>query len=98
MSLAEDIGAAFEAAAGFADDGETLTGVVPIEPAAGARVYLCSYEREEERRWLALDTVGRPLTDRRLVREAVGVAALVEFADESAGGGDVGELRARLSE
>ena len=33
-----------------------------------------------------------------LVRDAVSIAAMCELAEESAGGGDLGELRARLVE
>ena len=98
MALEDDVGAAFEAAEGFAEDGEIVTGVLPTEPGVGARVYLCSFELADERRWLALDGARRPIDDRKLVREAVSIAALCELAEESAGGGDVGELRARLVE
>jgi hypothetical protein len=98
MGLEKEIATASEAAASFAADGESLTGVVPAEPAPGARVYLCSYERSGERRWLLLDASGRPVEDGRILREAVSIAALVELAEESAGGGDVGALRARLAE
>ena len=98
MGLEDEIAAASEAAASFAADGESLTGVVPAEPAARARVYLCSYEEGDERSWLLLDASGRPVGDERLVREAVSIAALVELAEESAGGGDIAALRARLAE
>jgi hypothetical protein len=98
MTLEDEIAAALEAARAFRDDGEEVTGVVAAEPGAGARVYLCAYERSEERRWLALDGAGRPVTDRVLLRDAVSISALVELAEESAGGGDVGALRARLVE
>jgi hypothetical protein len=61
-------------------------------------VYLCAYEGGGERTWLALDAAGEPVADRTLVRDAVAIAALVELAEESAGGGDVGALRAQLVE
>ena len=51
-----------------------------------------------ERSWLALDAGGAPIADRVLVRDAVAIAAMCELAEESAGGGDLGELRARLVE
>ena len=98
MTLEEEIAAVRAAAAGFAGAGEELVGVVPVEPDAGRRVYLCAYTRGERHEWLALDTAGVPISDRRLVRDAVSIAALCELAEESAGGGDVGELRARLFE
>ena len=98
MTLEEEIRAAFEAALAFADEGEAVTGVLPTEPGRGARVYLCSYEHDGDRRWLALDGAGQPVVDRVLVRDAVSIAALCELAEESAGGGDLGELRVRLVE
>ncbi|MEO8289998.1 MAG: hypothetical protein ABI649_03265 [Gaiellaceae bacterium] len=98
MSLEEEIAAAVEAASAYAEDGEELLGVVPAEPGLGARVYLCAYGRGEAKRWLALDSANRPVADRVLVREAVSIAAMCELAEESAGGGDLGDLRARLVE
>ena len=98
MPLADEIAEARAAALRLADEGEELVGVVPAEPAAGDRVYLCAYARGEERRWLALDSSGGAVGDRRLVRDAVSIAAMCELAEESAGGGDLGELRARLVE
>ena len=98
MALADEIAAAADAAEGFAEDGEEVVGVVPADPVGGKRVYLCAYATEERRRWLALDADGEPIGDRRLVRDAVAIAAMCELAEETAGGGDVGELRARLVE
>ena len=98
MTLEEELSAVGEAARGQARDGEELVAVIPTEPGTGARVYLCAYEGGEERAWLALDASLRPVADRVLVRDAVAIAAMCELAEESAGGGDLGELRARLVE
>ena len=98
MTLEEELSAAGDAAGGQAHDGEELVAIIPAEPGSGARVYLCAYEGGEERAWLALDTSLRPVADRVLVRDAVAIAAMCELAEESAGGGDLGELRARLVE
>jgi hypothetical protein len=98
VSLEEELAAAREAASAQAADGEELVAVIPTEPGVGARVYLCAYERGGERSWLALDADERPIVDRALVRDAVAIAAMCELAEESAGGGDIGELRARLVE
>jgi hypothetical protein len=98
VSLEEELSAAREAAQALAGDGEEVVAVIPAEPGSGARVYLCAYERAGERTWLALDAAGEPVSDRTLVRDAVAIAAMVELAEESAGGGDIGELRARLVE
>ncbi len=98
VALEQQLNEAVEAARRFTEDGEEVAGVVPAEPASGKRVYLCAYQRGEERRWLALDEVGSPIRDRTVVRDAVSIAVMCELAEESAGGGDVGELRARLVE
>jgi hypothetical protein len=98
VSLEEELSAVGEAAAAHAVGGEAVVAVIPTEPDTGARVYLVAYEGGGERSWLALDSAGEPVADRVLVRDAVAIAAMVEVAEESAGGGDVGELRARLVE
>lgn len=98
MSLEEELSAAREVAQAHVDDGEEVVAVIPTEPGTGARVYLCAYERDEARAWLALDAGGRAVADRVLVRDAVAIAAMCELAEESAGGGEIGELRAQLVE
>ena len=64
----------------------------------GRRVYLCAFQSADGRSWVALGADAEPLSDRRLVREAASLAALCEVAEESAGGGHLTELRARLAE
>jgi hypothetical protein len=96
VELADEVDRIAALAAGFADDGERLAGVLPAEPEPGARIYLCAFERGEERAWLALDGEGAPVESRTRVREAVSIAALCELADETAGGGDLSELRSQL--
>jgi hypothetical protein len=98
VSLEEDLDAVRAAAAEHAGDGEEVVAVIPAEPGTGARVYLCAFEADGERSWLALDADRRPVADRVLVRDAVAIAAMCELAEESAGGGELGELRARLVE
>ena len=97
MSVVEDVGRIASAAAAFARTGEELAGVRVAET-LGRRVYLCAYESTGGRTWLALDGDAEPLTERRLVREAASLAGLCEVAEESAGGGRIEELRARLAE
>ena len=97
MSVAEDVGRIAAAAAAFAEPGEDLSGVLVTET-LGRRVYLCSFESAEGRAWLALDADAEPVTEGRLVREAASLAALCEVAEESAGGGHLPELQARLAE
>jgi hypothetical protein len=97
MGLEEEIASARAAAAAYAEGGEELVGVVPAEP-AGIRLYVCAFERNGEAAWIALDEEGSPVADRALVRDAVSIAALCELAEESAGGGDLAELRTRLAQ
>jgi hypothetical protein len=97
MAVVEDVARIARAAAAFAAAGEALAGVLVAET-LGRRVYLCAFESAEGRGWLALGDEGRPLTDRRLVREAASLAGMCEVAEESAGGGHLPELRARLAE
>jgi len=85
------------AAATFAAPGEELAGVLVAET-LGRRVYLCAFASADGQSWIALDAEAKPLTERRLVREAASLAALCEVAEESAGGGHLPELRARLAE
>jgi hypothetical protein len=98
VTLEEELAAARKAAGEHAEAGEHIIGVVPAEPGDGERVYLCAYRQGEERSWLALDPAGKPITDRALIRRTVSIAAMCELAEESAGGGDVPELRSRLAE
>ena len=97
MSLSADLESVAASAATFAAPGEELGGVVAVET-LGRRVYLCAFVSAAGQSWLALDGESRPITDMRLVREAASLAALCEVAEESAGGGDLPELRARLAE
>jgi hypothetical protein len=97
MTVAEDVARIAGAAAGYAAPGEMLAGVLAAET-LGRRVYLCAFESAEGRAWLALGGDAQPLADRRLVREAASLAGLCEVAEESAGGGNLPELRARLAE
>src|SRR5262252_295845 len=98
MSLADELESIAAIAAGFAAAGERLSGILAAEPHDGARVYLCAFESDDGRAWLALDGTGAPLADARAVREAVELAALCEVAEEAAGGGDLEELIRRLGE
>jgi hypothetical protein len=97
VDVSEDVARIAAAAAGFAADGEQVAGVLVAET-LGRRVYLCAFESAAGRSWLALADDGEPVADPRLVREAVSLTALCEVAEESAGGGDLPELRRRLAE
>ena len=97
MAAVEDVERIASAARDSAAAGEELAGVLVAET-LGRRVYLCAFESAEGRAWLGLDDDAQPITELRLVREAASVAALCEVAEESAGGGHLPELRARLAE
>jgi hypothetical protein len=72
--------------------------VLAAEARSGERVYVCAFEEADGgRTWLAYDAAGAELTDRRQLREAVSIVALCELAEETAGGGDLDELRSQLA-
>jgi hypothetical protein len=97
MELTDDLRRIADAAVRYASVGEEVIGIVPAEPSSGSRFYLCAYRGEDGRpAWLVLDDDGRPVESRAVVREVVSIAALVELAEETAGGGDLDELRAQL--
>lgn len=96
MSLPDELERIARVAAGLAGEGERVEAVIPAEPRPGRLVFLCAFVAADGRSWLALDPEGRPLADRALVRDAVSIAALCEIAEETAGGGDLDELRSRL--
>jgi hypothetical protein len=98
MALEDELSAAAGAAAAFLDPGEELAGILAAEPSPALRVYVCAFSRGEQRSWLVLDASGAPIADRALVREAVSIIGLCELAEETAGGGDLPELRARLAQ
>ncbi|HTZ06872.1 MAG TPA: hypothetical protein VMB53_14140 [Gaiellaceae bacterium] len=85
MPLADDLERIAAAAAGFAADGEHVTGVLAAEPLGAGRVYLVSYDSDGGRAWLALDDGGVPIASKRLVHDAVMLAGLVEVTEELAG-------------
>ena len=98
VGISDDLERIATAAAELGSPGEQVAGVLAVELAGLGRIYLCAYESVTGHAWLALDEAARPVETRRLVREAVSLAALCEVAEETAGGGDLQELRARLAE
>lgn len=96
MALGEELERAARAADAFAAEDETVALVLAAEPVPGDRVYLCAFDDGDERTWLALEEDGKPIRSRNRVREAVSIAALCEVAEETAGGGELADLRARL--
>jgi len=97
MALSDDLRRAADAAVRYAGDDEELSAVIPTEPLAGRRVYLCAFTAGERKTWVALDAAGDPVRDRRLLRDAVSIAAMCELAEDTAGGGRLTELRSQLA-
>ena len=98
VPLDEDLLRIAAVATGYAEEGEELSGLLAAEPSEGRRVYLAAYDAGDERHWLALDSDGGPVRKRALVRESVSILGMCELAEETAGGGDLEELRARLND
>jgi hypothetical protein len=99
VALSDDLERIAVAAGSFAAPGERVTGILAAAPLDAGPVYLCAYESEDgTHSWLALDDLGVPVESRRIVHDAASLAALCEVADETAGGGDVAELRATLAD
>ena len=71
--------------------------VLAAEAQPGERVYVCAFEEEGGRTWVALDGDGEPVSERQRVRDAVSIVALCELAEETAAGGDLDELRSQLA-
>ena len=96
MALQDDLERIAQAAAKFVGAGEELAGILAAEPPRGARAYLCAFRSAEGVTWLVLDDHAEPVTDKESVRQVVTLVALAELAEESAGGGELDELRSRL--
>jgi hypothetical protein len=99
VTLAEQLERIARLAVAHANDGDTVSGVIPTEPTPGRRVYLCSIDGADGyRSWLAVLDDGAPVSDRLELRGAVSVAALCEVAEDAAGGGQLDTLVERLEE
>jgi hypothetical protein len=99
MALADELERIAGLAARVAEPGDTVTAVLPTEPEAGRRVYLCAVDGSDGfRSWVAVNSDGDVVTSRAELRGAISIAALCEVAADAAGGGDVDELIARLEE
>jgi hypothetical protein len=97
MELGEELETVATRAAEHAAQDEVVAAVIPAESTSG-RVYLCAYRHghDDVTSWLLLDASGEPVLERAALREAASLVALVELADDNAGGGELDELRSRL--
>jgi len=99
VSLADELERIAGLATAHADPGDAVSAVIPTEPSAGVRLYLCAFDGADGyRSWLAIRDDGSAVESRVDLREAVSIAALCEVASEAAGGGDLDSLIARLEE
>jgi hypothetical protein len=86
MTLERELEEALAAARSHAHPGEEAVAVMATEPGADGRVYVVAFASgEEELAYVALDAGGAPVSDRRVVKDAVTLAALAERAEEVSG-------------
>jgi hypothetical protein len=96
VELGEELEAVAARAAEHVGEGESVTAVIPADSSSG-RVYLVAFRQgDEDTSWLLLGAGGEPVLERAAVRDAASVIALVELAEDNAGGGELDELRSRL--
>jgi len=98
VALSDDLERIAGVAATFAEAGEHVAGILVAEPLGIGRIYLCAYDSDAGHAWLAFDAAGAAVADRQAVHGAASLSGLCEIAEESAGGGDLPELIARLAE
>ena len=94
----EELQTVAETALEFAAGNEELAAIMPAEATGGLRLYLCAFRCGDEVSWLVVDRDGTAVEDRGIVRETASLVATCELAEESAGGGNIGELRDRLAD
>jgi hypothetical protein len=97
MTLEEELETAVAAAGRHARPGEQPVAVMAAEP-AGARVFVVALAAGEELGYVAVDGAGAAVADRRLVKDAVSLAALAERAEEVSGATVADELVAQFRE
>jgi len=84
MTLEEERETAVAAAGRHARPGEQPVAVMAAEP-AGTRVFVVALAAGEDLGFVAVDRAGTAVADRRLVKDAVSLAALAERAEEVSG-------------
>lgn len=98
MTLQDRLEQAGAAAARLAGDDEAVEAVLPAQPGTGGMLFLIAYGRDGDLSYLALDDDHRPVADRRQVRDAVAVLALVERAEEASGAVEAHRLAQAFTE
>ena len=84
MTLEEELETAVTAAGRHARPGEEPVAVMAAEP-AGRRVFVVALAAGDDLGFVAVDAAGTAVADRRLVKDAVSLAALAERAEEVSG-------------
>ena len=84
MTLEEELETAVTAAGRHARPGEQPVAVMAAEP-AGTRVFVVALAAGDDLGFVAVYASGTPVADRRLVKDAVSLAALAERAEEVSG-------------
>jgi hypothetical protein len=97
MTLEEELETAVAAAGRHARPGEQAVAVMAAEP-AGTRLFVVALAAGEELGYVAIDRAGSAVADRRLVKDAVSLAALAERAEEVSGATAADDLVAQFRE
>ena len=97
MTLEEELETAVAAAGRHARPGEQAVAVMAAEP-AGRRVFVVALAAGDELGYVAVDGAGAAVADRRLVKDAVSLAALAERAEEVSGATAADDLVERFRE
>lgn len=98
MTLEQELEAMLAAAGSHAGPGEEAVAVMATEPAAGERVYVVAFAAGDDLGYVALDAAGATVSDPRLVKDAVSLAALAERAEEVSGATVADELVQRFGD
>ncbi|HEY3764804.1 MAG TPA: hypothetical protein VGL44_06565 [Gaiellales bacterium] len=96
MTLEQELETTLAAAGRHAGPGEHAVAVIAAEPQSGTRVYVVAFESGGELGYVALDAAGAAVSDRRLIKDAVTLAALAERAEEVSGATAAEELAERF--
>jgi MoxR-like ATPase len=98
MTLEQELEETLGAAGRHARPGEKAVAVMATEPGADGRVYVVALAAGDELAYVALDAKGASVSDARVVKDAVALAALAERAEEVSGATVADELAERFGE
>jgi hypothetical protein len=98
MTLEQELEQTLAAAGRHARPGEEAVAVMATEPGVDGRVYVVALAAGDDLAFVALDAAGAPVSDARVVKDAVALAALAERAEEVSGATAADELVERFGE